>query len=1114
MARFGPRLAVALTLLSLGLASAQTAPAPSAEILCPQVSASPALDGRLDEWPALSQVVMASPDEWHPASPQSAEYGGPEDVSAEVRMAWDQRALYLALGVRDDALVRVRSASEIDRGDSIVLSLAAEGSEEVNQFVVALLRGSSLVWRAQPASRAGADKTAGRGIWARQEESGAWLLTYELSFPWADLAPLRPIPGQEFTLTVSICDDDGSGIEGCLEQAIPVVFSADSGGPGPLVSRPAALPPSFPKPDIARFDRRALLLQGKPVLAFGGEVDYARLPPPAWTERIALLKAAGMNTVSVVVPWAQHQPTPDRLDLSPLREFLALCGRSGLHVQLNLGPYAGDDWEAGGVPGWVVSRGTMANEGEPIAGWYRALLSVVKQHQVTEGGPVVAVVIRPLPDAAGKVEARALQALLELVRGAGLEVPVLTANAPAARDNSKQSLANMLDTLAFYQPFSLADALLRLRSLAGEENGPAWVSALPGAYATRENARRSASAVKAALGAGSTAVMVAGFAAGASGSTVRSSEREVETGVVDAAGGRTAGFGELKLVGDLLRTCGAELARAVAAEGLVKADDPAVQAVARLGEKSGLIFLWDERGEHAHQVRLTYAPPGTTSVVSIPEAGAIALPAGCAKALPLDVPVGRGTLHYSTSEIAGIHQLGERTLLVLYGDTDTPGEIALRWPGPPLVSGEVTRQRWDPERSLLILDYYHAQKDQYLLVDELEVAILSRERAAATTEVAGETGRLTLCAGAQVAAASLGASGLEASLECPEGAVQVSVALPRAPSSVMVDGKPVDFSFGTPLRVLTFAVTTAVFEEDTRASGLDRLGRLILGGPPQLAATFDRGWFMPDAAAADGPCRRAGALGVPPESLGLSTGAFARLRANLPAAGASRLRLRGSTDPALVLVDGDPVPGLSGGAAEREADLVSPVTASASHLEIVLDLLPRADGFAGLWESKRLPEVLLTGEQGEAPLGDWEVCAGLAGESAGWTQLDLDTSRWHFLRFGPWRRQGREVAKVSGVGWYRIPFGLPRPGEWRIPYDLRLDLRGSAAVFVNGSRVATCLGDGVYRVLLPAAVLTEGGENILALAVHGLAPETGVNRIEIAADRERMTRRRALSIGF
>jgi len=1106
-----PLLVGLLLPLFLTPASAQPLPA-SQEVICPKVVFSPTLDGRLDDWPPLPQVVIAGATEWHPAAAEFATYGGPEDISTDVRCVWDNQALYLAVETRDDNLIRVQSAREIDRGDSIVLSFAGDGEAAANQFVVALLRGGSLVYRAQPAGRAGEVRTVDRALAARQEE-GSWRLLYELAFPWSEMAPLRPIPGQGFALTVSACDDDGAGIEGCLEQTVRVLFAPDAGGILVGPARPASLPPAFLRPELARFEKRAFLLRNQPAFLFGGEVDYARLPAPTWPGRLALLKAVGMNVVSIAVPWSHHEPRQHSYDFRDLEAFLDLCQETELLVVLNLGPYAGDHWEAGGLPGWVLPRAATETLHEAAAAWYRALLPVVRPRQLTAGGPIAAVLARPVPDAAGSVTAASLQRLIELVGGGGIEVPMLTANAPPARDNSKQSLANMLDTLAFYGPASAADILPGLRALSDQENGPAMISALPGDYATPQAARRSAGAAKAALASGSTALLLSDFAPGLESTARLEPGGSASRAIIDLAGAHTPGYGELRLLGHLVRTFSGDLTRAVAAEGVVKADDPEVRAAARLAEKTGFIFLWDEKGAASHQVRLTYTPPGTTATISIPEAGAISLPAGSAKVLVLDAPVGRGLLHYSTSEVAGTHQVGDRTLLVVYGDLDTPGEIALRWPGPPLVLGEVTRQRWDPEKNTLILDYYHTQKDQYLLVDELEIAILSRERAASAAQIAGEAGAVTISAGAEVAGAWISSDALDIALDCPAGELQLTAALPRPPVTVSLEGKPVEFSFATPARVLTLSLTTEPFEEERRPTVLNRLSRALLGGPPKLSAAFDRAWFLSDTAAPRGTSRPVGAIARAPEELGLATGSFVRLRASFEALGPARLRITGSTHPALVFVNGRLVPELSGTASEREAE-ISGRPSGGNEIEILLDLRPRADGFPGIWQTERLPEVTVLTSSGPATTGDWELCVGLAGEAAGWTQFDLEASRWHFLRFGPWRRQGREPAKVAGVGWYRLPFGLPRPDGWQIPYYLGLNLHGSGAVYLNGARLATCDGPGSYLLPLPSPPLSQGEENILAAAIYGLTPQVGLDRVEISADRSHMTRRRTLTIRF
>ncbi len=1116
-----PRASASCILLLAVFLSASVAPAqppPGAQTVCPRAAFPPVLDGRLDDWQHLPQLLIAGPEQWQTAAAEFAEYGGPEDISAEVRLIWDNQALYLALQTQDDTFVRVRDAAEIDRGDSLVLSVADEEGANVNKFVVAWLKDGSLVWRVEPAAGAGNVRTIGRALSARAGERGGSLAIYELAIPWSELRPIRPIPGTRFTLVISACDDDDRGMEGCLEGSALVLLSAVgvtglevSAGPPP----PPALRPAFRLPEVARFDKQCFTFQNQDLLTFGGQTDYARLPRAAWADSIALLQTSGLNTIGAVVPWCYHQPTPGEPDLARLEEFLELCNDTGLSVQLNLGPFAGEDWEAGAVPGWVLALPSAAEKKAAVEAWYQALLSLVSRHQLTAGGPVASVIISPLPGAGGS-PADALRNLLAQLDRAQFDIPILTANVPAARDNTRQSLANILDTVSFYTPPAPAEMAARLLTLSQEENGPAVVSALPGDYRTSPAARRSLGLAKIALAHGAAAVTLSDFAPGLDPHRVRPPGHWTPAGIIAPSGVPTAGCAEARLLAGFLRDFGPQLARAMPAEGLVQADDPGVEAAARLTSREGFIFLWDEQEAGPHQVRLTYIEPGSGSIVNIPEAGAIYLPPGGAKILPLDVPLGRGSLRYTTSEIAGIQPMRERTLLMLYGDLNTPGEIAVHWPGPPLVLGDVVRQSWDPDTKTLVLDYYHADEDQYLLLDELEIVILSRARAAFATAIAGENTAVALSPGARVKSGALDSTGLRAVLECPPGVVHVTAALPRRPSAITVDGKPVEFTFTPPAQILTFDLTTESFAHGQRPSSIwDQLGRAIVGGPPKLHASFDRAWFMPDAQAPAGSWSPVEGLGPAPETLGLAAGSVALLRTRFSAAAPADMVVVGSTDPAIVTLNGRLVPALSGSAPERRADISGFLKPGENEIEILLHLLPRAAGRAGLVPpASRLPEVMVLAGNGQTVLDRWELHPGLRGEKAGWASSDIEARRWHLLRLGPWRAQGGEPAGVWGAAWYRIPFGLPRPEDWQIPYRLSLTLDGTALLYLNGVPFATCRGAGEYLLSLPSPPLRHGDNNLLAVAAYGLTPETGLHRLEIAADEGRMTRRRLLEIHF
>ena len=81
-------LLLLLLIPGLALASAMV------PIVVPRAINPPSLNGRLEDWPARPLLSLADASYWN--SP-SVGYGGPEDLSAEVRLTWDNANLYVAV---------------------------------------------------------------------------------------------------------------------------------------------------------------------------------------------------------------------------------------------------------------------------------------------------------------------------------------------------------------------------------------------------------------------------------------------------------------------------------------------------------------------------------------------------------------------------------------------------------------------------------------------------------------------------------------------------------------------------------------------------------------------------------------------------------------------------------------------------------------------------------------------------------------------------------------------------------------------------------------------------------------------------------------------------------
>src|SRR4051812_20843953 len=77
----------------------------------------------------------------------------------------------------------------------------------------------------------------------------------------------------------------------------------------------AAGPASAQSP--VTFDAHSVKVNGKRVFLNSGEVHPYRMPAPAeWPEMLAKMRAAGLNTISIYIPWSLHKPAPGRLRFS------------------------------------------------------------------------------------------------------------------------------------------------------------------------------------------------------------------------------------------------------------------------------------------------------------------------------------------------------------------------------------------------------------------------------------------------------------------------------------------------------------------------------------------------------------------------------------------------------------------------------------------------------------------------------------------------------------------------------------------------------------------------------------------------------------------------------
>ena len=190
------------------------------------------------------------------------------------------------------------------------------------------------------------------------------------------------------------------------------------------------------------FDRYSESIAGKRIFLTSAEVHPFRMPSPAfWPQVLARLKAAGLNTVSIYVPWQLHEPQPGRFRFDgryDLERFLRAARGAGLYVVVRPGPYIQGEIDAGGFPGWLLGRPGVLRTVDPAytaawKRWYAAVMPRIARWQLGagRGGTVIGVQVEnefpggSSPDQRGSDEARAyIRDLVGSAKSLGITVPV------------------------------------------------------------------------------------------------------------------------------------------------------------------------------------------------------------------------------------------------------------------------------------------------------------------------------------------------------------------------------------------------------------------------------------------------------------------------------------------------------------------------------------------------------------------------------------------------------------------------------------------------------------------------------------------------------------------
>ena len=233
-------------------------------------------------------------------------------------------------------------------------------------------------------------------------------------------------------------------------------------------------------------EKDAFLLDGKPFQIRCGEVHFARVPRAYWRHRIQMCKAMGLNTVCAYMFWNYHELQRGVYDFSgekDIAEFCRIAQEEGMWVLLRPGPYTCAEWEFGGLPWWLLDKGSDKVRVrtrdkaflEPAKAYIRRVAEELKDLQVTHGGPILMAQDENEYGFFGD-DRQYIREIYDTMREAGFDVPIFTCN--PAYHLTKGVIPETVKVVNF--PANPKNAFERLREVQPQgplmcgEYYPAW----------------------------------------------------------------------------------------------------------------------------------------------------------------------------------------------------------------------------------------------------------------------------------------------------------------------------------------------------------------------------------------------------------------------------------------------------------------------------------------------------------------------------------------------------------------------------------------------------------------------------------------------------------------
>jgi hypothetical protein len=175
-----------------------------------------AFDGRMGDpaWQHASIVTLDQAGQMALLNKKTASWDGPDDLSAGMRLLWDEQYLYVGMTVRDDIFSQPERDGKIWHGDGLqfLIDPCRASAVKPGRYDYAAARTADGVqaWCYSTADGAKAPTGEVKDFVFKATPTGErGDMVYELAIPWHRISPFVPAAGANLGLAMIVNEDDG-----------------------------------------------------------------------------------------------------------------------------------------------------------------------------------------------------------------------------------------------------------------------------------------------------------------------------------------------------------------------------------------------------------------------------------------------------------------------------------------------------------------------------------------------------------------------------------------------------------------------------------------------------------------------------------------------------------------------------------------------------------------------------------------------------------------------------------------------------------------------------------------------------------------------------------------